>query len=64
MGNVKGSRKNLASEKKKNSIVLPSCPKCGSNKHIVKCDEQHAVFQLFIATPLNTWFCLKCESGW
>lgn len=43
--------------------VIPSCPNCKSNERVVKNDEQHVMTQLFIAKPLDDFFCLECSIG-
>lgn len=57
--NAKMSRKQLIGK----TAPMPLCPHCYSNRRVIATRDQHVLFQLVIAKPLDTHFCNFCEKG-
>ena len=39
------------------------CPVCEKNDELCKVSDQHTMFQMFIARPLDDYHCLRCGQG-
>ena len=42
---------------------MPPCPNCGRNENVIKNSDQSTMFQMFIAKPIDEYFCGTCNKG-